>query len=76
MKAKVWGCRGSLAAPGPETVRYGGNTSCLEVRLSDDHLLVVDAGTGIRNLGVALGADRPERRHHRRRGSCNRYRRR
>jgi phosphoribosyl 1,2-cyclic phosphodiesterase len=61
MRAKVWGCRGSLAAPGPETVRYGGNTSCLEVRLSDDHLVVIDAGTGIRNLGVSLGKDRPER---------------
>ena len=61
MKATVWGCRGSLAAPGPETVRYGGNTSCLEVRLSDDRLIVIDAGTGIRNLGVALGSDRPDR---------------
>ena len=61
MRAKVWGCRGSLPAPGPETIRYGGNTSCLEVRLSNDHLLVIDAGTGIRNLGVALGKDRPER---------------
>jgi phosphoribosyl 1,2-cyclic phosphodiesterase len=61
MRAKVWGCRGSLAAPGPETVRYGGNTSCLEVRLSDDRLIVIDAGTGIRNLGIALGSDRPDR---------------
>src|SRR5207302_4296780 len=61
MRATVWGCRGSLASPGPETVRYGGNTSCLEVRLSDDTLLVLDAGTGIRPLGVALGADRPPR---------------
>ena len=34
MEARVWGCRGSLAAPGAETVRYGGNTSCIEVRLS------------------------------------------
>jgi phosphoribosyl 1,2-cyclic phosphodiesterase len=61
MRAKIWGCRGSLAAPGPETVRYGGNTSCIEVRLSDDRLIVLDAGTGIRNLGVALGSDRPDR---------------
>jgi phosphoribosyl 1,2-cyclic phosphodiesterase len=57
----VWGCRGSLAAPGPETVRYGGNTSCLEVRPSDDSLIVVDAGTGARNLGIALGKNRPDR---------------
>jgi phosphoribosyl 1,2-cyclic phosphodiesterase len=61
VRAKVWGCRGSLAAPGPETIRYGGNTSCLEVRLSDDRLIIVDAGTGIRNFGVALGGDRPDR---------------
>ncbi len=60
MRVRVWGCRGSLAAPGPETVRYGGNTSCVEVRLSDERLVVIDAGTGIRGLGVALGADRPE----------------
>jgi phosphoribosyl 1,2-cyclic phosphodiesterase len=61
VRAKIWGCRGSLAAPGPETVRYGGNTSCIEVRLSDERLIVIDAGTGIRNLGVSLGGDRPER---------------
>lgn len=61
MRAKIWGCRGSLAAPGPETVRYGGNTSCVEVRLSDDRLIVIDAGTGVRNLGVTMGPDRPDR---------------
>ncbi len=61
MRAKIWGCRGSLAAPGPETIRYGGNTSCVEVRLSDGRLIIVDAGTGIRALGVSLGRDRPER---------------
>jgi phosphoribosyl 1,2-cyclic phosphodiesterase len=52
--ATIWGCRGSLAAPGPETVRYGGNTSCVEVRLADGTLLVLDAGTGIRPLGLTL----------------------
>jgi phosphoribosyl 1,2-cyclic phosphodiesterase len=50
----VWGCRGSLAAPGPDTIASGGNTSCLEIRLADDSLLVLDAGTGIRSLGLAL----------------------
>ena len=59
MRASIWGCRGSLASPGPDTVRYGGNTSCVEVRLSDDSLLVLDAGTGIRPLGVALGSVGP-----------------
>jgi phosphoribosyl 1,2-cyclic phosphodiesterase len=46
-----WGVRGSLPSPGPETVRYGGNTSCVAVHASDDHLVVLDAGSGIRRLG-------------------------
>jgi len=54
MKLKVWGARGSIPAPGPETMRYGGNTSCVEVTLSDGSTLILDAGTGIRNLGLAL----------------------
>jgi phosphoribosyl 1,2-cyclic phosphodiesterase len=54
MVARVWGCRGSLATPGPDTVTYGGNTSCVELRLSDGTLVVLDAGTGIRRLGDAL----------------------
>jgi phosphoribosyl 1,2-cyclic phosphodiesterase len=49
-----WGTRGSLSAPGPETARYGGNTSCVEVLSDDGTLLVLDAGTGIRRLGVSL----------------------
>jgi phosphoribosyl 1,2-cyclic phosphodiesterase len=57
MQARVWGCRGSLAAPGPETLRYGGNTSCVEVRLDGGSTLVLDAGTGIRALGVAIDRD-------------------
>lgn len=61
MQATIWGCRGSLAAPGSATVRYGGNTSCVEVRVEDGTLLVLDAGTGIRPLGLALDSahDRP-----------------
>ena len=59
MRARVWGCRGSLAAPGAETVRYGGNTSCVEVRLEDGTLLVLDAGTGIRPLGTGLDVAAP-----------------
>lgn len=50
---RFWGVRGSIACPGPETVRYGGNTSCLEVRCGD-RLLILDAGTGLRRLGVSL----------------------
>ena len=62
MKVKLWGTRGSIPAPGPETIRYGGNTSCVGVTLSDGSLLALDAGTGIRSLGLAL-ADEPTRLH-------------
>jgi phosphoribosyl 1,2-cyclic phosphodiesterase len=56
VNAKVWGCRGSLAAPGPDTVVYGGNTSCVELALSDGSRVVLDAGTGIRLLGLELAS--------------------
>jgi phosphoribosyl 1,2-cyclic phosphodiesterase len=55
MKLKVWGCRGSIPAPGPETTHYGGNTSCVQVTMDDGTTMVLDAGTGIRSLGVMLG---------------------
>ena len=54
MRVKLWGTRGSLPSPGPETTRYGGNTSCVEVQGADDTLLVLDSGTGIRRLSAAL----------------------
>ncbi len=57
MEARVWGCRGSLATPGADTVRYGGNTSCVEVRLESGHLLILDAGTGIRPLGASMDGE-------------------
>ncbi len=57
MWARIWGCRGSLAAPGPETVRYGGNTSCVEVRTGDGAVIVLDAGTGMRALGLSLESE-------------------
>jgi phosphoribosyl 1,2-cyclic phosphodiesterase len=56
MKVRFWGTRGSIATPGPATLKYGGNTSCVEVR-ADNHILVFDAGTGIHNLGVQLGKE-------------------
>jgi phosphoribosyl 1,2-cyclic phosphodiesterase len=60
MNIKVWGARGSIPAPGPETMRYGGNTSCVELTLEDGCKLILDAGSGIRNLGLALaGTDEP-----------------
>ena len=54
MRVTLWGTRGSLASPGAETMHYGGNTSCVEVRGDDGTLLVLDAGTGIRRLGEEL----------------------
>lgn len=53
---KFWGVRGSLPTPGAGTVFYGGNTSCVEVR-ADGELIILDAGTGIRPLGLQLGAE-------------------
>ncbi|HJW89747.1 MAG TPA: MBL fold metallo-hydrolase [Anaerolineales bacterium] len=54
MKVSLWGTRGSLASPGPDTLRYGGNTSCVSVEGPEGTLLVLDAGTGIRCLGLGL----------------------
>jgi phosphoribosyl 1,2-cyclic phosphodiesterase len=54
LRLKVWGCRGSVPVPGADTVKYGGNTSCVEVVLGDGSALVLDAGTGIRELGLDL----------------------
>ena len=57
MQVKVWGARGSVPSPGPETTRYGGNTSCVQVTLSDGTIVVLDAGTGLRSLGLALNEE-------------------
>lgn len=54
MHVKMWGVRGSIPVPGPDTVRYGGNTSCLELYSDEGDRLIFDAGTGIRNLGLSL----------------------
>ncbi|MCX6121469.1 MAG: MBL fold metallo-hydrolase [Ignavibacteriales bacterium] len=53
MKIQFWGTRGSIPSPGKSTVKYGGNTSCVEVRVRE-HILIFDAGTGIRDLGNQL----------------------
>ncbi len=57
MKVRLWGTRGSLPSPGADTVRYGGNTTCVSVEGEDGMLLVLDAGTGIRCLGLNLADD-------------------
>jgi phosphoribosyl 1,2-cyclic phosphodiesterase len=54
MRVIFHGVRGSVPAPGPQTSRYGGNTSCVEVRLADGSTLALDAGTGLRELGKVL----------------------
>jgi phosphoribosyl 1,2-cyclic phosphodiesterase len=51
VRLTIWGCRGSVPTPGRETVGYGGDTSCIEVELDGETVLVLDAGTGIRRLG-------------------------
>src|SRR5579864_4979067 len=53
---RFWGVRGSIPTPGPGTVRYGGNTSCVEVR-ADGQIIILDAGTGIRPLGLDLARE-------------------
>jgi phosphoribosyl 1,2-cyclic phosphodiesterase/FixJ family two-component response regulator len=55
-RLKFWGVRGSIPTPGPGTVRYGGNTSCVEVR-ADGQIIILDAGTGVRLLGQQLAAE-------------------
>lgn len=59
MKIKFWGVRGSIASPGPATVRYGGNTTCIEVRTDNNELIILDAGTGIFPLSQTLLAELP-----------------
>jgi phosphoribosyl 1,2-cyclic phosphodiesterase len=59
MKVKFWGVRGSIASPGPATVRYGGNTTCIEIRTDNNELIIVDAGTGIFPLSQSLLKELP-----------------
>jgi phosphoribosyl 1,2-cyclic phosphodiesterase len=54
MKVKVWGARGSVPSPGPQMNRYGGNTSCVQLSLASGEELILDAGTGIRTLGLGF----------------------
>src|SRR5665213_944541 len=56
MKVRFWGTRGSIATPGPETVHFGGNTSCVEVTTASGNRLILDCGTGARALAVELTA--------------------
>lgn len=57
MKIKFWGVRGSIPSPGPTTIKYGGNTTCIEVRTDGDDLIILDGGTGIFPLAQSLMAE-------------------
>lgn len=59
MKIRFWGVRGSIASPGPKTVRYGGNTTCIEIRTDNNELIILDAGTGIFPLSQTLFGELP-----------------
>lgn len=61
MKIKFWGVRGSIPSPGPNTVRYGGNTTCIEVRTDNNELIILDAGTGLYPLSQTLMSELPLR---------------
>lgn len=63
MKVKFWGVRGSIASPGPSTAKYGGNTTCIEVRTDHNELIILDAGTGIFPLSQSLLAELPVTAH-------------
>lgn len=59
MKIKFWGVRGSIPSPGPNTAKYGGNTTCIEIRTDDNELIILDAGTGIFALSQVLLREMP-----------------
>jgi phosphoribosyl 1,2-cyclic phosphodiesterase len=61
MRIRFWGVRGTIPTPGRDTVRLGGNTSCIDILTADGHIIILDAGSGIRRLGIALNGEFPER---------------
>lgn len=63
MRITFWGVRGSIPTPGPATLQYGGNTTCIEIRTADGDLLILDAGTGIHALAQSLKAGDPTDAH-------------
>ena len=63
-KLRFWGVRGSIPTPVPDNLRYGGNTSCLALALSDREHLILDCGAGIRMLGAGLAPNTPEAIEH------------
>lgn len=56
MRVRLWGVRGSIPVPGSQAAGFGGNTSCVQITAADGTELILDAGTGIRDLGAAICA--------------------
>ena len=63
MKLRFWGVRGSIPSPGPKTVRYGGNTTCLEVRTDEGDIIILDAGTGVFPASQSMLGEMPLTAH-------------
>lgn len=63
MKVRFWGVRGSIPSPGPKTLKYGGNTTCIEIRTDDNDLIIIDGGTGIFPLAQAVLKEMPLTAH-------------
>lgn len=61
MRVRFWGVRGTIPSPGPDTIKLGANTSCIDVLTSDLNIIILDAGTGIRRLGRVLTKEHPDR---------------
>lgn len=61
MRVRFWGVRGTIPSPGPDTVKLGANTSCIDIFTSDQSVIILDAGTGIRRLGRVLAKEHPDR---------------
>ncbi len=60
MRIRFWGVRGTIPTPGYDTVRTGGNTSCIDILTTDNQLIIIDAGSGIRRLGMTIEEECPE----------------
>ena len=63
MRVKFWGTRGTRPTPGRRTLRYGGNTTCVEVRDGESNLLIIDSGSGIAELGNTFSPTEPLQAH-------------
>jgi phosphoribosyl 1,2-cyclic phosphodiesterase len=62
LQLKFWGVRGSIPTPQPDNLGFGGNTTCVEVRLPNDEIIIIDGGTGLRYLGMQLMKDFPNQK--------------